>query len=679
MSVYNLPVVGSNASPTNNTEIVAWQFLRQLWLGVAERAWLTETGGCIWPRSSHTWESGRVPANVTETSFTDNSKTWCGGTDDVSGNTYANPWGCALYSTSAGARTDYFPTIWFLVIDDYDPLSGGGNDPAKVVITQITSWKNTGELHYNTICDYFVSGQLGTQSGTGAADVSGLAGKFYRIIGYSWAVDWSQRVLEFPNDVEYAAGTVSVSTHSNLTDLSALMNPGALARKDLLVRGDDGRLKRVTLTTNGSNGLTFPVASWFPATNAAYSVVSHGNRAVPGRAPTYPYTFYRGIKEGFYSHNPDDTPGGVVQMPAKTKRLQKPDGFGACIDDDRPAWDADVWTDFPLSDDELACLVADRNYSPDLFKTLHGLQLALEALSTSFVENKSYDGTGFIPFLNPALMFKLAGAAQVAAGATPSLQVFTSTTGNVEGVGPAFANNAIALSAGFGFPADQTYPLQVWYNIFSLPNTAGGFGPGNNHWGKGILTSPTRLLQESGDPFPFTQSDPTGPPVVVGDNGRTCTIAFGFSQFEPLEFARLFDEPGTLIPDTKDDGFGNRIAVDPPTLYNYTNTGCVGGGLGTWTARGHSTVYLSRKEESQDFTTPRASPGRTATVSDQRTSSTSPASPAPGSSIRLRPTASRRPAPGPSSRPLVTPPHRTGSGSTSANWSRGTSRPATRS
>lgn len=571
----------------DTTDAQAWTFIEQFNAAVRERGW--GAGFCNWPRPSFQWLfNGVVPSGITETSFTDSGRTWCGGTDDTSGFTYANPWGCVVYNSLFTAG---WPTTWFLIIDD--------NDPAKVVRTPINSWTNTGTLNFDSIRDYFTNGQLAAGSGNSAASCSSLVGKTYTIIGWGYSLWWHERVMPWPNAYELAAGTVATvasgkdfdnntqpaqPTHTSFRDTSMKWKTDELKNTDLLVYGDDSHLHRINITGNTTDKISFTTQTWTPAIGSAYCVVATGLRAIPGRARTQPYAWYTGRRIGYGSHDANDNfttaEGGEGYEHVEG---HGPGGDAECDGRDELVWDADFWTDFPLDDDDIDCgRQPDKPYSNDLFKSLRGLQLGIEGLSPYYVDStRTYDGSSAIQFINPAEMFALAG-----------VNNFTGTTGNVEdAVGnDGSSNNAIAIS---GVTMPYT-PIQVWYSIHQ-PGT-------NNHdylWGRGVMTANDRLLDSSSG-TPFRQTDDSTSPSTPGDDGRTIVISPGWTRIVPRQFKRMYDTPAVFVPDVVvDPDTGIASAIDPAEPVDFDTQQCYG--VGSFQAFGKSTSYIERKHEEQTY------------------------------------------------------------------------------
>lgn len=557
--------------PQPGDNIGDWGYLRQFRDAVIERPW--GAGRDVWPRSSRPWESGTVPSNVTETSFADGTKTWC--TDkDI-------PWTCTNKSDPDILSV---PTSWRLVIDD--------NDPAKVVISTITSWTTGGTLNFENIRDFVTSGHI--------PDVSSLIGKRYFIIRGGYGLWWSERVMPHPNAYEWATGTVqsldkqadddtgvdlpAAPTHALIRDPAQAWRIDEHVGRELLVYGDDAFLHRVVVTANTKTVLSFAAQSWTPAIGSAYVVVAAGGRAYPGRSVLHPFTFYTGVGHAYATHTPDDETG-AANLPERRLLIPGADAGGGCDGTFEPMWDYDYWTgdeaDVLSEGDALCGRQAGKPYGPHLHKSIRAWQMDLEDVSQYYVEAKSYDGATSVPFINPAKGYELA-----------DVNAYAGTTGNVEGAvgNDGSSNNAIFFS-GIVLPY---YPIEACYSIAKAD--------GDYKSGYGLVTAEGRLLHETSD-LVFQQQNDSTDPVTPGDNGRDLVLSTGWSRYVPREFRYMYDQGGVLVPDVRCDGFGACAAVDPPDVADFATDGCLG--IGTWVRRPDaSTHYVTRTLETQGRTDP---------------------------------------------------------------------------
>jgi len=563
-----LPVSGKLSPATNNTDLMNWRLVSELTMMIAERAW--RSGNCYWPFTSYRFYTGVVGSVMSGTSLTDaNGTNWCAAPCPI-------PWTCGCTTGDGSTAPDQAPGSWTLCIDDW-PASAADHltDPAKVVESLITGWDtNTGRLYFSDISDHVASGQI--------SSLSQLNGRNYAIIK-GGGTYWSDAVLEWPNDMDYAFGTVATSTHLAFTAVPAAgirWKRDQFKGKDALFYADDGKLKRVRITSNGSNAIGFAQQTYFPATNSNFVVVSAGNRAIPGRARNQPWAFYRGYRESFATHEPTADGLGGVALPVPTVAVPASDGAGGCTVFNAPVFDSDFYTGFPVGLEDLACgRPIDHYYATDRCKTIRGLQKAIEDLAyANAVEDKDYTGSINIPTLGFAEAVKLAIAA---AGTNQnSLVAYTAATGSISG---SPSGNVIGITGSTVSAADV--PLMVHYSIHT--------DDGLYTVGRGIMTATNQLQAETSagsDVFNVGQHD----------GGRTVVISPGWSAFSMREVARLFPQT-TWIADEKSDGMGGFTAIDPPSL-DYTNTACIG--AGTWYRRAKSTKYINRRRQVQDWNQP---------------------------------------------------------------------------
>lgn len=552
--------------PAANIDIQDPAFLKQFWLAARER-YLVATYGS-WPRHGYTYASGTVPAGVTVTTFTDPDagtppgSGWCTGTGTL------NPFACGVPDSMPDAATD------FDVVFDHA-------DPELVVRARITSWTAT-TLTYETIVDAVTSGQI--------PSAASLAGRRYYITrrlshASGRGLWWSDRVLEWGNDYEYARGLVVAGAAGSLTanvqaggdlhrDPAENVPPtwavNEHAGREVLFYATDGLLKRRTVTANTADVLTFSGTAAVPNVGAAYCVVAPGARAYPGRPHVHPFTWYRGYMEHFWSRRPTGEAEGT-RLPVTTVATPVSAGGGLCTTIADPVWDFDLYTgvtaDGTLGEADFSDCgrPSDKFYGPDLWKTLRGLQVALEDVSVYFVEPKPYTGLRGIPRLVPATAFKLAG-----------INHYTTTSTDVPG------DQGGTLEVGaVGAPY---FPVDVHWALID--------GRGYAYkYGTGILSNATTLIARadpSGDPV-FSTFVPGGPPE--DDEGKTVVISLGWTRYAPRQFRRMFPK-SCFVPDVITDPGPpeTKTIKDPPSVHDYATLTCAG--VGGWVKRPASTTYI---------------------------------------------------------------------------------------
>lgn len=596
----------------DTTDISDYNFLHQFELAMVEKMWATGAnlaysptaagvGLSMFPRSNKSWWAGYISA-ITDTTLTDpaGSTQWGGGTDDVSGYTdFIDPW-TSLRAVFVPTASQY-PTTWWLCIDD--------NDPNKCIKTKIQSWTNTGTLKFNQIRDYVTSGKIPL--------LASLVGKRYVIIGYGSPVYWHERLMEMPNDTEYAKGYVYQlknefdgttklldspdPNNQFFRDNSAYWKVDEHKGRDLLVYSTEldpygnQYLMRVTVKGNTKNTIQYYTISRSIAINSPYIIVSNGKKGVPLAPALQAFAWYRGQREPYASHDAldntasADMPQGAIVIPQCLSGCVS--GVCATCGVTHYAWDdapegGEWWSDFPVNDCDSSCgLKPDKlYYGRDVYKTIRAWQLIAENASASYVEMKNYNGLsgnvadplGAIPLINAAKAYDLAG-----------VNTLNGTTGSVVGASgnDGFCNSQINIS-GISL---SIFPIQVHYCITTYSGTY--------LWGKGTMLSNTLLADSLGTSVFCQQTDSSGVKIAEGVNGKAIIIALGFTRFVPKTFKRMWDDQ-CFIADIHTDAFsGVQTAIFPPAPDNFDVTHDPYG-VGTYPKRGKSTYYLEGKRES---------------------------------------------------------------------------------
>jgi hypothetical protein len=367
--------------------------------------------------------------------------------------------------------------------------------------------------------------------------------------------------LASPDDL-VATGTITAQcTAVGAHDASASFPLNAWASGyQLMVAGSDTLLKRITLTGNDATNLYFARQSY--TVSGQYGVVAALNTlGNPSRWRFYgfidglcsyndmhslnspyagpPFAWYNSRFDNYWTRlptNPTDTVGGT-KLPAISVTLNTISGAQpfACFD-------VDLWTD---PTDTLN--PADKNYTPDLYRTIHGWQLALENLvgdipnASAWVAPVNHEGSTatVIPSLVRATWFSQAGI-NSQTGATGSLD----NTGGVGGID----------ISGFSFPY---FPINVYYAVINADGSVQSAGTGS-------CDRAGHLNKDSGS-------------FGTNDQSRTCVISLGWTRIYRNAFLYLYRKQ-CWVP-TPDAITGNPI--DPPTSAN----------PGTWTNRNASAKY----------------------------------------------------------------------------------------
>jgi hypothetical protein len=519
----------------------------ELHAGFSER-W--RAAGNYWfPKQTTYHGRGTVPSGITATSFTDPDANDGNGWDDTA--TDQNPWQKVLEDK----RLDGNPG-WYLVIDNCDAN--------KVIKTRVTSWTAT-TINYVSIQDYLTSGYLGS--------LTELEGQDYYIIRADYGLTWAEQFIDIerPNDYEFGSGVVqafhdapapSIVTSPTTTTFKmqdTFWTANEHAGRDFLVYVGTGthgigQLRRVTISSNSRDTLTFPTQSWTPAIGANWCIVASGGKAYPGKDKLYPATYWRGEMAGVFSHRPTpDTVGnysnGSALIPKATHSHGNVDlaGGGGCYTDTtHAAFDNYYYTELNPSLDQLNCgYPADKIFARDFWKTFRALEWGCETICAEYVEAKSFDGADSIPPLVPATYFKSWGKNAT----TTAISAINGTT-NVATVG--------SLSYLY-------YPCDAYYVLLDAKGNVTKSGSVS------ILSSST--LADAG--------------WVMDDIGKTLVLSTGWDRYFDREFQRLYSQC-VWQPDYKMT-LGVEGAVDPPAVDDYATNGC--NGLGRWEYKAPSNKY----------------------------------------------------------------------------------------
>jgi len=571
--------------PVVNTDWMGhWPLVNELINGVQQRANLAAL--CDWPTPTKVFFDGFVIA-ATATTVTLSATpggpaaTFCvNGTP--SGHVYQVPWFCIDDSPTSQNPGHNGAYPWFLNIDD--------NDPAKNISgLPIQSNTTAGVVTVPNMSDYWTSNQL-----TGTPFTS-LIGKRATITGWGYALWWAARNWgsEWPNDREYAFGVVPQYTGEHddagtllpdspatsfMRDDTKGWTPNEHVGRDLLVySATDGLLKRVTITSNTKNTLFWAAQTWVPKYGQAYCVVAAGARAYPGRQDPVVWAWTRTVREGFATHSVFNDGVGSVLMPVSTIPMIVGLPGPSCGTFNQPIYDYDYIIENPIEQGDLDCGTnksPGQVKNPDLYKQIHGLQLACEDLSWLFCEAKDYTGINGLPKINPAEMFRLA-----------NINWQSVTTGNVVGASgdDGSVNNQINIT-GFTLPTGMAYPIDVHYSIRHSDGTLNG--------GYGLMLNATTLQGLTSNAF--QQRNSTGP--VEHDSGKTIIMSTGWTRFVFRRVKRLYTQIG-FIPDYQIiDGVVNVYGT--PTVVDFTHQGCTG--VGSYQKRAPSDHYIERKQDGGD-------------------------------------------------------------------------------
>jgi hypothetical protein len=311
-----------------------------------------------WPKSAQVWESGIV-GSITSTTMTDGSKAW-----EVSPQ---KRW----YGYDDAADPSITPVYYDLIIE-----VGGPKDEYKVVRARVTdNTATTLTLSPYDIPNYVTAGWIDS--------VSDCSGKQYYLIGRkasNYGLWWHDRVISFPNDEEKLRGTISSYTSTTIVDTDNSFGAEYVG-DEILFYTADGELKRLEITA--VDGSTLSVSLGSDTASGDYSIVKAGNRCTPTRRSGQLAVWYRGRNEAVTSYDPDDNLSSTL-LPQYQMLFSD---SGDCSESYITVFDRDI-----IAALDSPCSNADEFYCPNIYKSIHGLQMAVEDLSIHFVPMHSYVG-----------------------------------------------------------------------------------------------------------------------------------------------------------------------------------------------------------------------------------------------------------------------------------------------
>jgi hypothetical protein len=272
-----------------------------------------------------------------------------------------------------------------------------------------------------------------------------------------------------------------------------------------------------TVLSNGATTLTF-APTQTPNEQGRYEILVAGGWTDFTEAdPTFEW--YRGAKDEYWSHNPDDFFIGTGK-PAASIIIPGPDGEPQSV----AAFDRDVWT----QTDEGAR--SDECFTPDLWKTVRGKQLAIEGILSSFyplndIEGDGWNGKKVIkrPFDFPTFMY-VAGINAFKLGVNNYSQSNGSTKIDLTGINVPYVGAVL------------------YYTIMD--------------WKKSILESSTLTCPD----LKSTQTIDTGVSLLNFNDGLTVYATWGWTRQLERTF-RHFYAHSYILPDTDTDDFGNVIIL----------------------------------------------------------------------------------------------------------------------
>jgi len=460
-----------DVEPTNDTDINAYQFFRQFWAASRERYLAVNASQRFWPRHNIIHSSGTI-STITSGSMTAVAGHYNARAVGADGKWPADTW----YNYTDGVN-NAIPQFYDLVVDFNDFTT-----EHKVVRSEIQTHPSGNTIFINNITDYVTAGWI--------SSISELNGKPFYIIRRDGLWSTLDRWPAFPNDQELEKGTSTSSNHQLLSDSTKDWTTNQWSGKDLMVSANNGLLYRLNVSGNTSNTLAFASGDRIPS--GRYAIVKLGDKCTPTKDSGMPFWWYGGNSSfDENTHYPDDTinPTRVVDNTINydSGELCKP----SYITD---TFDIDVWKEYgDLCDD----FSSDFCFSPNLFKTARQLQVFLEEISLSFIEEKEYSGESAMPNFVEATFFKKADINWQEDTYTPT-------------------NNGVV---NYNFTAPYS-PIYTYWGI--LDNLGNVIDHGQENTSSGILTKTIDGNTYSG--------------VLT-----TGVVSFGWTRYYPKEFRYMYD------------------------------------------------------------------------------------------------------------------------------------------
>jgi len=159
-----------------------------------------------------------------------------------------------------------------------------------------------------------------------------------------------------------------------------------------------GRNRRGVISGNTATQLTFAGHGWTVAAGERYVIVESGAVYEFARIPDPIYQWCGSPKELWLTHNPEDDQITTTALPYYAASL--PGYVGGLV----TIFDNDVWTEIADEND-----IPDKCYTPHVFKTIRGLQIAIEMLCNWFVEPVDHSGRNALENFNVATFFECLG------------------------------------------------------------------------------------------------------------------------------------------------------------------------------------------------------------------------------------------------------------------------------
>lgn len=488
-------------TPSNGTDFNAYAFFKQFYYSLQERH-AAIYNNFYWPRTSAAWTTGTITGQ-TSTVMEDDTR----GLDD---------W-IKLTGACMGARW----TNWncepapFQSPDYSVVLNCDSRDETQIIIVPITGNDET-TLTHDDITDWVTAGYI--------PSVGWLVGTKYAIINQDLALWWHLRIPQWPNSYEHWRGTCGASTLTTTTDQNPLTNwpINKYAGKEILAYGSDGKLKRKTIISNTKDTLVY--SSNAVTISGTYIIIDAGGKGFPNNIPGSPCLGYGGYTANYATVKPADDmldPQAVSYspLPRATKVWDEGTLDSECVPVTHNAYDIDLWTEI-----DAECETSDYCFSPHFFKTIRGLQVAIETMGPSFCLPINWSGRKEIHSYSMAELFNYVGI-------------------------NSFTTSATAITSG------ETTSVTF---TFSVPYAGVGM-----HYD--IQVDGVRITQGE-----TTTSGTFSLDVSSTYEGQSLTLigSWGWTRYYPREFRHAYPRTA-FIPDYQTVELEGVVVYDPAEVYDY--------------------------------------------------------------------------------------------------------------
>lgn len=605
------------ATSNSNVTAVDFEGAAQEMLKVEARR-AAFVGLCNWPPESDALYTGIIGSDVSATGFTDSLGSGAGfkgGTDDTSGNDYSpDPF---VGAVRGPGDTYTYPTTYVVSVETpyYDwPIC---------FLVQILNWTNAGRISFSDVkkipnlvtCCVIPS-------------IASLAGRPYKIFWAPNAIARYQRVTPYADANTFAQGTIaSFAAVTNRAGTSIVTvapagpAPGIIRADNLNISvtncignqfrvfDTDGYVRAATVATNTTRQTIYLSGSptWTANVGSGVWCGAATARATAGRLGFNFCETYTGLKEGWYGVGTltGSDPLSAFNKPAQTVGIERHQEDGSCLLNQEGVYQLDKWTNrrSEFNEDNSDCgQPIGQSLNPGVFQSfINGRRLAIFTLVSQYIPTEvaspGTSGASAVPNLNLPELFLRAQTNITSWGRTNrTYSGFNVQTCTCTGISGTSGSSSTVYVSGYTPPRYAPTNGHTVHLSFHTDD-------GNYIYSAGICSGTQVTLIPVG---PVDGISAITPVVTAGTNstdvdGRTVIVTPGFTEPEPLRIRNPHkDQYGRFKPDTRGDGDGGLVVIDPPLPYNYTN-GSDLSGMGNWPEWGRSTHYINYHRDGTDL------------------------------------------------------------------------------